>query len=636
MAGPLGMHLGMAGSVKGAPNWAREIAGNLGSRSLFILSGNVRDVHPVPALDAGGREATGAVSLAWYVGLLLEREGYAFALRYDGERFQTLFGEGDLASAPGGEGRGDMLETAKGLLTGAEGPGLGAMVVEDASWVFNAGMSSCNETDARLRELRALCKWSLASRPSIPRRATGALRPARRYGAVFLLVDQDSDVPGWVTDGNPRACRVSIGKPGYDERRAIIAEVAPRLVPGAAAFAEPSQRETFLDGFTRQTEGLYAREIIPLCQEAQDRAVGPGGLGELAARRQPGAAQKNLWAELGESGLRKAEAFLKARVIGQDGAVRHAAGVIRRAASGLSGLPFGQGCGRPRGVMLFAGPTGVGKTALAKAMAELVFGSAGACLRFDMSEYYDAAAVSGLIGPPTGYKDAEVGGRLTNAVRKNPCSLLLFDEVEKAHPDVLDLFLQILDEGRLTDGQGGTVSFRDAIVVFTSNLGMDESVSASLPYDQVRKRVTAAVGEFFRFTIRRPELLNRIGPGNVVVFDYIRGQAARRIFDGMLDGSLRGIEGSQGVTLRIAGHTRDELASLACRDLAMGGRGIGNFIEEAVVTPVADALCELGGGREYVCVLGRDGAAGGRPAVRLVPTDGAERIFGVVKCAKRS
>ena len=214
--------------------------------------------------------------------------------------------------------------------------------------------------------------------------------------------------------------------------------------------------------------------------------------------------------------LLRIEEKLHLRVIGQDEAISAVANAVRRARAGL------QDPNRPLGSFLFLGPTGVGKTELARALAEYLFDDENAMIRIDMSEYMEKFAVSRLIGAPPGYVGYEEGGQLTEPVRRRPYSVVLFDEIEKAHPDVFNVFLQILDDGRLTDSQGRTVDFKNAIIIMTSNVGSQYITELDPSQDaEMRRRVQDALREHFR-----PEFINRID--EMVIFkqlsrDEIRG-----------------------------------------------------------------------------------------------------------------
>jgi ATP-dependent Clp protease ATP-binding subunit ClpB len=221
--------------------------------------------------------------------------------------------------------------------------------------------------------------------------------------------------------------------------------------------------------------------------------------------------------------LLKMEDALHTRVVGQDEAVKSVADAIRRSRAGLSDP------NRPNGSFLFLGPTGVGKTELCKALAEFLFDSTDAMVRIDMSEFMEKHSVARLIGAPPGYVGYEEGGYLTEAVRRRPYSVILLDEVEKAHSDVFNILLQVLDDGRLTDGQGRTVDFRNTVIVMTSNLGSqliqeisDRSGGSPEAYTEMRAAVMAAVQGHFR-----PEFINRLD--DIVVFHPLGHDQIRAI-----------------------------------------------------------------------------------------------------------
>ncbi|HAA30477.1 MAG TPA: ATP-dependent chaperone ClpB, partial [Cyanobacteria bacterium UBA8553] len=206
--------------------------------------------------------------------------------------------------------------------------------------------------------------------------------------------------------------------------------------------------------------------------------------------------------------LLQLEGHLHERVIGQTEAVAAVSAAIRRARAGM------KDAGRPIGSFLFLGPTGVGKTELARALAQFLFDSDDAIVRIDMSEYMEKHAVSRLVGAPPGYVGYEEGGQLSEAVRRRPYSVVLLDEVEKAHPDVFNILLQVLDDGRITDSQGRTVDFRNTIIVMTSNIGSDHILSVAgddSQYDEMQKRVTSALRSHFR-----PEFVNRVD--DIIIF----------------------------------------------------------------------------------------------------------------------
>lgn len=265
--------------------------------------------------------------------------------------------------------------------------------------------------------------------------------------------------------------------------------------------------------------------------------------------------------------------------------------------TGMSGLQ-GSSHTRPKGVLFFAGPTGTGKTETAKTLAEVIFGDESCCKRFDMSEYGQSHSDQKLLGAPPGYVGYEAGGQLTNAVKNNPFSILLFDEIEKAHPSILDKFLQILEDGRMTDGQGNTVYFSETIIIFTSNLGIytigengqrEANVTEDMPYSEMSVRVRDAIEDYFKTQLGRPEILNRIGE-NIVVFDFIRPDVAKLILDSQVNKIITNLSAEKHIELSISEQAIGTLTEQALNNLQNGGRGIGNVVENLLINPLSRYL----------------------------------------------
>jgi ATP-dependent Clp protease ATP-binding subunit ClpB len=275
--------------------------------------------------------------------------------------------------------------------------------------------------------------------------------------------------------------------------------------------------------------------------------------------------------------LLRMESFLEQRVVGQSEALTAVSNAIRRSRAGLSDP------NRPNGSFLFLGPTGVGKTELTKALAAFLFDTEEAIVRIDMSEFMEKHSVARLIGAPPGYVGYEEGGYLTEAVRRKPYSVVLLDEVEKAHPDVFNVLLQVLDDGRLTDGQGRTVDFRNTVIVMTSNLGSQriQELAGEENYAAMKASVMEIVSQHFR-----PEFLNRID--DVVVFHPLEAEHIRRIVDIQLD-YLRKRLAEREMSLAIDDRALERLAE-AGFDPVYGARPLKRAIQQEVENPLAQRI----------------------------------------------
>jgi ATP-dependent Clp protease ATP-binding subunit ClpB len=270
------------------------------------------------------------------------------------------------------------------------------------------------------------------------------------------------------------------------------------------------------------------------------------------------------------------EQRLRERVVGQDEALTTVANAIRRSRAGLSDPK------RPIGSFIFLGPTGVGKTETARALAEFLFDDEQAMVRIDMSEYMEKHAVARLIGAPPGYVGFDEGGQLTEAVRRRPYSVVLFDEIEKAHPDVFNVLLQVLDDGRLTDSKGRTVDFKNTVLIMTSNLGSQvlsgESLDTEAAFDAARDKVMDVLKQHFR-----PEFLNRVD--DIVIFRPLGEAQLAHIIDLRL-ADLRKLLADRHITLDISDAARHQLF-LSGYDRAYGARPLKRAIQRLLQDPLA-------------------------------------------------
>ena len=421
---------------------------------------------------------------------------------------------------------------------------------------------------------------------------------------VVMIVNKVNDVPAWFYLDNPNVKTVSIGTPSREEREALVKGENFASFFAADVYDEdiryynehPDELEKVQDKFVGLTEGFSFTEINGLrrlCKNEKTRIRQMSSVIDLYRY----GVKDNPWDALKVDELKTAGEDFRKRVKGQDFAVVKTLDVVKRAVTGMSGLQ-GSAHGKPKGVLFFAGPTGTGKTETAKTLAEKLFGDESCCIRFDMSEYSQGHSDQKLLGAPPGYVGYEAGGQLTNAVKDHPFSILLFDEIEKAHPSIFDKFLQILEDGRMTDGQGNTVYFSECIIIFTSNLGIytrnetgirEPNVTPDMEYPEVQKKVRQAIEDYFKLELGRPEILNRIGE-NIVVFDFIRPDVAKLILRSQIDRIVRNLEAEKRIRLVLSDTAMETLQAKALDNLGNGARGIGNIVESLLINPLSRYL----------------------------------------------
>jgi energy-coupling factor transporter ATP-binding protein EcfA2 len=591
----------VSGAADHRPKWAREIERFLAIKPQFLLYGNVNDVYPALL----GEYAV-TLSMRDYLKELLSNMGYTLVVTYEPlDGFSLTSGSAEFFEKLTGEriSQGRLpatLERASAIAGAISGSAAGhaALVLQFSSRVKDI----FQEPDVWLFFYR-MFRLSLEASPRL---APGGAYPL--HNPAFWIMDKENDLPPWYTLGNPHVHALPVPRPDNETRGCVVQAVSPKI-PGYNEMKDDPRRAC-LDTFRDQTTGLLASEIVSIAQLAWHEGVPFGQIGDAITRYKLGI-QENMWEKLDGRKIMEAESFLGSRVMGQPAAVRHASDILKRSRFNLSGVQFSRFSQKPKGILFLAGPTGVGKTELAKAITELIFGSSTHCIRFDMSEFGHEHANQRLIGAPPGYVGYDVGGELTNAIKQNPFSVVLFDEVEKAHPRILDIFLQILDDGRLSSGRGETVYFSESLIVFTSNLGMFEQtqdggkrqrVTPDMPYEEISLKIGAAIDDFFKYKINRPEILNRIGK-NIVVFDFIREETALKIFDRMMDNVLFRLKDDYGISISFEDAALRRLAALVCADLSMGGRGIGSSMETFFMNPLSRRLCELHSGQEASYVV---------------------------------
>jgi ATP-dependent Clp protease ATP-binding subunit ClpA len=560
--------------------WIRNLRTSLEDRPVVILHGNVRDKY----IDEHGRIYENLTELLQELATAVGN-GFSEMIFYD------LVGH-ERRITKGG---------AKGEVTGQKATPARVL----ANWATDLRMTDQNRL-AVIYYLDKLVAYNTSYSDTEKEmllwleKLIENITPNHRLIMVAL---QDTLVPIELYTHSPKTCVLTVPRPDKADRLAYLKH---RL----------GEQHAHLELIGDLADGLFLRDLDAIASAVSGkeqlntrevrRVVNKYRIGE----------QEDHWGTLSIERLNGGLKWFREveGVKGQDEAIRKVVDMLCLARAGLSGVASGT-ASKPKGVLFFAGPTGVGKTFVAKKLAKYLFSTEEAFLRLDMSEFKEEHTVSKLIGSPPGYVGSERGGMLTNAVREKPFSVVLFDEIEKAHPKIMDIFLQILDEGRLTDSRGQTVFFTETVIIFTSNLGtrtcdsrgtacseradLDVIVTdPGLDYEQkklrLREHFTRAVEQFFMFEISRPELLNRIG-NNIVPFNYIHTPDVQ---EEIVRSHLKRIQDDFEDRYRSSGHRLVFEESVARwmveqhgEHITMfGGRGITNAIEADLLMPLAQSV----------------------------------------------
>ncbi|TMI99574.1 MAG: ATP-dependent Clp protease ATP-binding subunit [Alphaproteobacteria bacterium] len=577
--------------------WIRDLLRFLPLRSQFVLSGNVRDLQ---AHEVAPREIA-AAPLITTLSDELHKSGYANVVSFDllagfrvvQGRETTAANADDIlrrlgltpadGSAPAGL---DLLTQVLERFVPLDGAPT-ALVIDFASRLITRP-AALSPLEHQLFSRALILSHAARARPAGPNRSPF-------FNTVLWIVEKEGDLPDWFLIGNPRVRHIPVAKPDHIARRSLIPSLLRSLPGGREASKDDALAAA--NAFAEETEGLLLLDLNAIAQLARSEALSIAQISDAVRRYKVGVTE-DPWRKIDRVKISEGEAFVQRRVKGQTHAVTHMLDIVKRAVTGIGQSPRG---GRPRGVAFLAGPTGVGKTELAKTITSLLFGDESAYIRFDMSEFSAEHADQRLIGAPPGYVGYDVGGELTNAIRDKPFSVVLFDEIEKAHPRILDKFLQVLDDGVLTSGRGDRVYFSEAFIIFTSNLGIYSigpsgtrvpNVSPEDPFDTVKARVRGEIETHFKVVLNRPEILNRIGE-NIIVFDFIRQEIAEQIFDHMITTLLADVKAT-GIAVTLGLAARAKLRTLCLADLSNGGRGIRNQVEAHLVNPLSRGLFDRG------------------------------------------
>jgi energy-coupling factor transporter ATP-binding protein EcfA2 len=421
------------------------------------------------------------------------------------------------------------------------------------------------------------------------------------WNTLVILSTELSALPEWLYRNNPHLALVHVRKPDREERRILLNFLLPQFHEGVQK--QPKNIEDDVSRLVELTEGMTACDLNAMRRTSVAEKIGldqPKVLVDFFKYGQ----REDPYEKLDSAKLKSAREALQQRVIGQEKAVDAVVEMLISARVGIEMTDAQSHRAKPRGIFFFVGPTGVGKTELAKALTEMIFGDEQAFARFDMSEYKEQHTAQRLTGSPPGYVGFDEGGQLTNRMIERPFSVLLFDEIEKAHPQVLDYFLQILEDGRLTDSKGQTAYFSQSVIIFTSNIGSDSMAdlldgnsvisNESPTYEKLEAHFKECVRLHFVQEIKRPELFNRIGE-NVLAFDMLRPRCVDGITSKFLKLMAGFSEQKRGIKLDFS----DGMVEKCMRDTMTqkqnalnGGRGIRNQLEAQVLRPLSRWIFE--------------------------------------------
>lgn len=595
------------------PKWYMELERFKAFKTVFIIEGNIYDIHPYPTPTDNGIRWD-LLKLDNYLFNYLTSNGYTNIVFYnhiDGfyndlapqqlDNFLRLVKGQDAgnskAAAPAGENNSNRfaatLDKATQMIrTGMDNRQAPLAIIMNLASRYIASPDNLSEEERQFYSRLMLSTLK-------PRQVRSQISDKLTNNLLFIIANKVNDIPAWFYLDNPYVKNISIAKPDRATRHRFI-DSQLRFFVDSGNFPQ-EELEKYKEQFVGLTDGMKNLELNGLRVLCQHENIPINKVRDAISLYKYGI-KDNPWDEISGEKLADAQSFIRGRVKGQPAAVTQTLDIIKRAVSGMSGLQHSLNSSKPKGILFFAGPTGTGKTEMAKTLASLLFGDDNACVRFDMSEYQVSHSDQKLLGAPPGYVGYEAGGQLTNAVKEKPFSILLFDEIEKAHGSILDKFLQILEDGRMTDGQGETVYFSESIIIFTSNLGIvvkDEqgirrsNVNPSMPYDQIRERVMGAIKEYFVMELGRPEILNRIG-NNFVVFDYIREEVAKEILNGQLVKIANGMRDNKNLSVTIKDEAIEYLLAKSMENLENGGRGIGNIVEKYFINPLSRFLFDHG------------------------------------------
>ncbi len=597
-----------------SPPWLRELARSVSQGHHPILHGGVHDLIPwrgdylqLPTLLDALLTDVGYETIAFYDLI----DGMVFADTARRDSFEALTGRHDHAEEENPPAPDDPPitrrvrehEERQRQLRGALGAGRASL--REPRDALAAARRALSQNEAPVAVVVRYADVLLQD-PSFPDRVdretalwvkaaghaarlVGPAGPGQLRNLLVLVAEDLDQIPRWLHHQDPLFAPVQVQPPDPAARRAFLSRFLDRF--HGTGDLDDTGREEATRLLTDLTDGMWHWDLDALRRTSVAEQI-PVTAGRRLNLMYRYGQRDDPFEQLTMARIREIGGELRERVMGQDHAVDAVVTMLGRARLGLGADPDAPAT-RPRGVFFFVGPTGVGKTELAKALAQALFGDEAALARFDMSNYKQEHTALRLVGAPPSYVGHGRGGELTNRVIRHPHSVVLFDEIEKAHDSLMDLFLQVLDGGRLTDGNGQDAHFGDTVVIFTSNIGSAElyerihGIDRMPAFAEVEDLYQQAVKGHF-LELGRPELLGKLGKG-IVAFDVLREASMDDIARKELDRSLASLRRDRTVEVDwppVLHTIRTEMAR--ADNLALGGRAIGNLIRQLIEGGLTD------------------------------------------------